>query len=562
METKSFNSPTWFNWQQPATPLFLGLTFEACGKPFRDFWGFPCFTSVLYYRDVGSGRGYQASWLLRTAEGEACGRLLVDLLSLSSFRSHFDRLVAESFGNVLAQANILADTDLRPLGDRELLDIHHQFCEAFVHFYCLTAITEPVQWHVASVVNEFIAADASRDEPILPKEWSRERIESALFSVTEESYVSRIERDQIRLAEALEELSLPSEELAKLEANSLESFLGENEDFAAAAEDHVRRFRWKSNNYREVKDLTPLDVTREAIEMRLKHGEATSAQLRRRFDESTARRESMIADRTHLLADAPNLVRIAVRIGDEFGGWLADRRKAVMLESLRGLAAVGKELARRSDISYGLVKLLDPRDLTSLLDEASDFANHAEARQIGLVQVQAPFPIDNSEMSAYLALGSKSQPIVPRKLDLSLAEGAEATRLLDELDASMGLFESEGGPGVARGDVVVSPKDGETVEGRCRIITDPREEDFVSGEVLIATSTTPDFMPAIRKAAALVVDQGGSLSHAAIVSRELGKPCIVGASIATAIFQTGDSVVLDFADGTVRLSSISTGVDR
>lgn len=63
--------------------------------------------------------------------------------------------------------------------------------------------------------------------------------------------------------------------------------------------------------------------------------------------------------------------------------------------------------------------------------------------------------------------------------------------------------------------------------------------------------TTPDFVQAAYKAAALVTDIGGITSHAAIISREIGLPCIVGTKNATRIFKDGDFVEVDANKGTV-----------
>lgn len=75
---------------------------------------------------------------------------------------------------------------------------------------------------------------------------------------------------------------------------------------------------------------------------------------------------------------------------------------------------------------------------------------------------------------------------------------------------------------------------------------------FPEGAVLIAEMTTPDLVPLMQKAVAIVTDNGGILSHAAIVARELKKPCIVGAGNATKILKDGDRVVIDTASGEVR----------
>ena len=72
------------------------------------------------------------------------------------------------------------------------------------------------------------------------------------------------------------------------------------------------------------------------------------------------------------------------------------------------------------------------------------------------------------------------------------------------------------------------------------------------GDVMIAKSTVPSFVPAMEKASAVIAEVGGLLSHAAIVSRELGKPCIVGVNRATEVLKDGDLVEVDATKGVVK----------
>jgi phosphohistidine swiveling domain-containing protein len=72
------------------------------------------------------------------------------------------------------------------------------------------------------------------------------------------------------------------------------------------------------------------------------------------------------------------------------------------------------------------------------------------------------------------------------------------------------------------------------------------------GDILVSIATDPDVVPAMKKAAAIITEQGGITSHAAIVSRELGTPCIIGTKIATKILKDGDIVEVDANKGTVR----------
>lgn len=88
--------------------------------------------------------------------------------------------------------------------------------------------------------------------------------------------------------------------------------------------------------------------------------------------------------------------------------------------------------------------------------------------------------------------------------------------------------------------------------GRVRILDGPAEGDrLLTGEVLVAQMTTPDWLPTIRRAAALVTDAGGMTCHAAIVSRELGVPGVVGTREATTRLRDGELVTVDGTQGVV-----------
>jgi pyruvate,water dikinase len=65
--------------------------------------------------------------------------------------------------------------------------------------------------------------------------------------------------------------------------------------------------------------------------------------------------------------------------------------------------------------------------------------------------------------------------------------------------------------------------------------------------------TRPEFVPLMKKAIAIVTDEGGITCHAAIVSRELKKPCIIGTKVATQVLKDGDMVEVDANSGIVRI---------
>jgi len=99
---------------------------------------------------------------------------------------------------------------------------------------------------------------------------------------------------------------------------------------------------------------------------------------------------------------------------------------------------------------------------------------------------------------------------------------------------------------------------GGKIEGIVKVVLSPKDFDkFEEGDILVASETTPNFVPLMKKAKAIVTETGGITSHAAIISRELRKPCIIGTKIATQVLKDGDLVEVDAESGVVKV--IKTG---
>jgi pyruvate, water dikinase len=102
--------------------------------------------------------------------------------------------------------------------------------------------------------------------------------------------------------------------------------------------------------------------------------------------------------------------------------------------------------------------------------------------------------------------------------------------------------------------------------GRVHVLSDPdRLTEFQAGDVLVTSMTDPAWEPIMKRAAAIVTDRGGRTCHSAIISRELGLPCIVGTGNATQILQSGTDVTIscsEGAHGNVYEGSVEFAVDR
>ena len=146
------------------------------------------------------------------------------------------------------------------------------------------------------------------------------------------------------------------------------------------------------------------------------------------------------------------------------------------------------------------------------------------------------------------AKDGKSLFIVQTRPVTTIKEKAEQQEIAETAEKPV-LTGSPASPGVA--------------SGPCRIILKPSQiNKILEGDVLVAEMTTPDYVPAMKRATAIVTDRGGRTCHAAIVSRELGIPCVVGTENATKVLKTGQIVTVDGAQGKVYEGKLAIAIRK
>ncbi len=133
--------------------------------------------------------------------------------------------------------------------------------------------------------------------------------------------------------------------------------------------------------------------------------------------------------------------------------------------------------------------------------------------------------------------------IVQTRPVTTIKEGAEAEA---EVTAPVLLTGAPASPGMASGSVKIIPESSQI-------------DKVKTGDVLVTEMTTPDFVPAMKRAVAIVTDRGGRTAHAAIVSRELGIPCVVGAEGATTTLTDGQIITVDGSRGKVYQGKVAGG---
>ncbi len=131
--------------------------------------------------------------------------------------------------------------------------------------------------------------------------------------------------------------------------------------------------------------------------------------------------------------------------------------------------------------------------------------------------------------------------------NLAYLDSEESARLMKQFEVKADFNVKE-----LIGTIVSLGKEKKNITGKVKILVSPAEfHKLNKGEILVAPMTSPDYIFAMRKAAAIITDEGGLTSHAAIVSRELGIPCIVGTGIATKVLKDNDRVLIDVKNGVI-----------
>lgn len=196
-------------------------------------------------------------------------------------------------------------------------------------------------------------------------------------------------------------------------------------------------------------------------------------------------------------------------------------RKDALVYANYSLESALKEVAKRSDISFADAHFIAPHEFGKILKQ--------DKKIIRDLPVRRGYSLTIAHQGRQLLLSGQKG----RKLLKSLYQELKHIQV-NEITGQVACT----GQKIGRVKIINVPSDMAKME---------------KGDILVSIATIPDLVPAMKKAGAIVTEMGGITSHAAIVSRELGVPCVIGTKIATKVFKDGDLVDVDANKGVVRL---------
>ncbi len=260
--------------------------------------------------------------------------------------------------------------------------------------------------------------------------------------------------------------------------------------------DHLKNFYWVRNTYAGRMIITPADIEKELKTVHYMPHDPLSIK----------KKKQEIMQKLRLDKELVELLEAS----DFMTNW-QDKRKKDIFMAIEKAELVLRELSRRTKIEIKLLRYLSYPDIKLPLFSDKALTQKLMERRNGVVF----YITANQELS----LTGKEYEEFQIKANTT-AEKKQEMKEFNGMTASLGT---------AVGPVKI-----------CKNIQDINE--VKEGDILVASMTRPEFLPAMKKAAAIVTDEGGITSHAAIIARELKKPCIIGTKIATHILKNGMTV--------------------
>jgi phosphohistidine swiveling domain-containing protein len=415
-------------------------------------------------------------------------KLLNDLRFLEKVYSDF----------LVAEKNFIAFNDLvLKNGEEYLNDNFDEFIRVYDAEYIPGVVPDGVLVYGAEFFNEM-----KEKYPAYEKE-IRTLVESY-----GETFISRFRQELLK--SAMKYGNLAFETVDEMLANA-----GLKSDL----ENIQRSFHWLKNNYKNVAAL-PVSFFAEQLLEIMKSPKIDYEKEGNELKDYPARHKRACDEiKNSGVFDAKDYEKL-LWLGKI--AWWVDRRKEYNLIANYYLGKHLEFLCRKHHLNYDDAIFLLPWELDDVISGKKKMDDYpTKDRQVECVYFR---------------------DIFGQELFLS---GAEAKALWEKISPPLATGETN----EVKGMTAFKGK----VKGIARVVMDAHNPgEFNDGDILVTGMTRPDFLSLMKKSAAFVTDEGGITCHAAIVARELKKPCVIGTKIATKIFKSGDLVEVDAETGIVR----------
>lgn len=292
---------------------------------------------------------------------------------------------------------------------------------------------------------------------------------------------------------------------------------------------HANKYFWMLNNYKEVKILDRKYFKEELNKIIVR---AEEVAIEEKIKEAKGYRQQVKKDKEEIIRkyNLPSSVKKLTSFLDECIWW-QDIRKEYTLKIIDCLNLILKEVSRRKYFTLDDLKLLTLFEVKNLL-AASPEKNKIFSKIIA----------ERKNGTVFYFTNKKSLEVKNTKVKKEFFAFYIERTPQKQVSVIEGILASSGPTKYFKGPV--------------KIIKSVDElSKLQKGDVLVTVMTSPDYIAGMRKSGAIITDEGGLTCHAAIVARELNKPCIVGTKIATKVLKDGQIVELHTARGVIKIFS-------
>jgi phosphohistidine swiveling domain-containing protein len=561
-----YNLDEWRVWEQNASPIFLVMTLNSGMKELRDYFGSGLWTTIIIFEEN------QGRWLFRPKELKLLGQKMIDFLLCPPYRVAFFTGYFNSEQALLKKVHeIQFSVDLEALTNEELVSLFEDLCRIYYNWYKYGWFCEPIQFQSQDLLTALIDKEIKGGR----LQFDPEEIRKVLFTIEEDTFAIEILRHLCDCAKALGR-ALRHESLAskiketigdadfakkasRITLQVIESD-GSNEDFRILKEkikEHSLKYYWKRNNYYSTRFITEKDVLEEIFGSERFDISNPAGPFEAELENIKKSKEQSLSKKSALVEMFPSYYRNLVALVSSVGGSLLDRRKKVIMTVNGAFDKILDIIAARTNTDISDCRLLIPQELRDFVSSPEEYRHRFNERKKCFVVFQGDFPLIEELFGDVASIAAKSELNFKTFLmsEPFIAEGDETDKLLERLNYRLNFLAQASIPSIEKLEgitVYYDPSEPEMI-GIVRVIKDPKVETLKGGEILVAPSTTPDYMDAIRKCKAIVTDWGGQTSHAAIVSRELRKPCIIGTNYGSQVLRNEDEIRIDFRQGIIEI---------
>jgi len=561
--SRTYNLDEWRIWEQNACPMFLVMTLNAGMQELRDYFGTGLWTTVIIFEEN------QGRWLFRPKELKLLGQKMIDFLLCLPYRVAFFTGYHNAEQAVLKKAQeIQFSIDFEALSDEDLVTLFEDFCHIYYSWYKYGWFCEPVQFQSQDLLTAWLEKEVKAGK----LQFSIAELRQVIFTIEEDTFAVEILRHLSECARALGR-TLKNDSLAKavkkvigdadkgaqitlqiIESNS------DNEDFRLLVDkikEHSLKFYWKRNNYFATQFVTEKDILLEIFGSEKFDVSNPALQFENEIENVQKSKKEALSKKSALLEVLPPYYRNLVALVSSVGGSLIDRRKKVIMIVNGAFDKILHVIAKRTNHAIDDCRFLIPQELGEFVSSPEGYRHRFKERKVRFLVFQGDFPLVEELFGDVTSMAAKSE-LNYKAFSMTepfIAEGEQADKVLERLNSRLNYLAESEVPLTEKLQGIVTyydPNEPE-VTGMVTVIKNPKVETLKSGEILVAPSTTPDYMDAIRKCRAIVTDWGGQTSHAAIVSRELRKPCVIGTNYASHVLRNGDKVKIDLRQGVIEI---------